>query len=240
MGNTIQALTFDWYGTLATHRGKGRRSLFLEYLAGHDLQSDPWDRRVLFEGFAYYSQAYKPESTDEDKLIFWTEFTRQLFERSQVHGSTANRPELHALAICDIFGPGCFHLYPDVQPVLRALKKKGLRLAVISNWHQGLDSFCFEMNLSAFLDAVIASADIGIEKPDGGIFNEAVRRLDVAPSRIAHIGDLPNDDFSGAVGAGFKAILIDRGNKHPTHPSRIESLLELERELQLIEDLAAE
>jgi HAD superfamily hydrolase (TIGR01549 family) len=240
MGTTIQALTFDWYGTLATHRGKGRRQLFAEYLAGHDLQSAPWDRRVLFEGFAYYSNAYNPEFTDDDKLVFWTEFTRRLFERSQVHGSTANRTDLHAPAIRDIFGSSCFQLYPDVQPVLGALKQKGFRLAVISNWHGGLDSFCFEMNLSAFLDAVIASADIGIEKPDGGIFNEAVRRLDVAPSRIAHIGDLPNDDFSGAVGAGFNAILIDRGKKNPTHPNRIESLLELERGLQLIEDAAAE
>src|SRR5262249_2632100 len=157
---------------------------------------------------------------------FWTEFTRQLFEHFRVRGSTANQAELHATAMRDIFGPGCFQLYPDVKPVLNLLKRNGFRLAVISNWHRGLDSFCFEMNLSVLLDVVISSADIGIEKPDARIFNEAVRQLDIEPNRIAHIGDLPGDDFDGAIAAGFKAILIDRSNKNRAHPNRIENLLE--------------
>jgi HAD superfamily hydrolase (TIGR01549 family) len=230
----IEALTFDWFGTLATHRDKGRRRLFTEYLALHDMQSAPWDRRVLYDVFAYYSQAYKPRSSEDQKLIFWAEFTRQLFEHFQVRGRTADQFELHAAAIRDIFGSSCFQLYPDVQPMLYTLKRNGFRLAVISNWHRGLDSFCFEMNLSALLDVVISSGDIGIEKPDSRIFNEAVRQLDVTPDRIAHIGDLPDDDFAGAVAAGFKAILIDRSNKKPTHPNRIESLLELEQRLHLL------
>jgi FMN phosphatase YigB (HAD superfamily) len=177
MTATIEALTFDWYGTLATHRDKGRRRLFIEYLASHDMQSAPWDRRVLYDVFAYYGQVYRPQFSDDQKLIFWAEFTRQLFECFQVRGSTADQSELHAAAIRDIFGPRCFQLYPDVLPVLYALKRNGFRLAVISNWHRGLDLFCFEMNLSDLFDVVISSADIGIEKPDSRIFNEAVRDL---------------------------------------------------------------
>jgi putative hydrolase of the HAD superfamily len=107
-------------------------------------------------------------------------------------------------------------------------------LAVISNWHRGLDSFCLEVNLSALLDVVISSADLGIEKPDSRFFNQAFRQLDIDPDQIAHIGDLPADDFDGAVAAGFKAILIDRSNKKPTHPNRIENLLELERRLHFL------
>jgi len=229
MAATIDAITFDWYGTLATHRDRGRRRLFSDYLASHDLQSDPWDRRVLYDVFAYYSEAYKPHFSDTQKLIFWIEFTRQLFEHFQVRGSTANHLQFHAAAIRDIFGPGCFRLYPDVHPVLHALKQNGFRLAVISNWHRVLDSFCFEMNLSALLDQIISSADIGFEKPDSRIFYETARRLDAKPDRVLHIGDLPNDDFAGALAAGFKAILLDRSNKNSTHPNRIESLLELQQ-----------
>lgn len=234
MAATIEALTFDWYGTLATHRDKGRSRLFAEYLASHDMQAAPWDRRVLYEVFAYYSQAYEPQLSEDQKMIFWAKFTRQLFEHFQVRGSTADKSEVHAAAIRDIFGPCCFQLYPDVQPALHALKRNGFRLAVISNWHRGLDSFCFEMNLSPLLDVVISSADIGIEKPDSRIFNEAVRQLGIKVDRIAHIGDLPYDDFGGAVAAGFKAILIDRSNKNPTHPNRIEDLLQLEGRLPVL------
>jgi hypothetical protein len=45
---------------------------------------------------------------------------------------------------------------------------------------------------------------------------------------------MPHDDFDGAVSAGFKSVLIDRLNKHPTHPCRITSLLELQRQLSLL------
>ena len=92
----IEAITFDWYGTLATHRGKGRSSLFLEFLALHDLQSLPWDRRVLYDVFVFYRQAYGAQASEPDKLNFWAEFTRRLFERFEVRGTTANRSELHA------------------------------------------------------------------------------------------------------------------------------------------------
>jgi FMN phosphatase YigB (HAD superfamily) len=83
MASSIEALTFDWYGTLANHRDKGRHKLFSEYLASRGLESGHWDRRLLYEVFDYYSHAYNPQSSDQEKLKFWTEFTRLLFERSQ-------------------------------------------------------------------------------------------------------------------------------------------------------------
>jgi HAD superfamily hydrolase (TIGR01549 family) len=233
MAAKIEALTFDWYGTLANHRHKmGRGSLFSEYLASHGLRSDSWDRRVLYKVFEYYGAMYKPELSDEEKRIFWIQFTRLLFEQLQVNGTTANQNEVHATAMRDIFGSGCFKLYVDVQPVLGALKRRGLRLAVVSNWHRGLDSFCHETNLSHLLDAVISSSDLGIEKPDPRIFDEVVRQLHVKPDQIVHVGDSPDDDFSGAARAGLKAILIDRGNLYCPHANRINNLYELEGRLQ--------
>ena len=233
MAATIEALTFDWYGTLATHRHKGRSRLFSEYLALQGMQSASWDRRVLYEVFDYYGRVYKPEATDKEKSDFWTEFTKRLFEHAQVSGCSANQSELHAEAMRDIFGSGCFQLYADVQPILRTLKRDGLRLAVISNWHRGLDLFIREMHLSDLFETVISSADTGIEKPDSRIFHEAVRQLGSEPDRIVHIGDLPHDDFMGAISAGLGGILIDRLGKYPTHPHRINNLFELERQLHL-------
>jgi HAD superfamily hydrolase (TIGR01509 family) len=235
MAAKIEALTFDWYGTLANHRhnmGRGRQ--FSEYLASHGLQSAPWDRRVLYSVFDYYGRAYKLESSAEEKRTFWIQFTRLLFEHLQVCGATASKTEVHAAAIRDIFGSACLELYADVQPVLHALKQRGLRLAVVSNWHRGLDSFCHEMHLSNLFDTVISSSDIGIEEPDPRLFNEAVYRLRLKAGQIVHVGDSPDDDFRGAVAAGLRAILIDRGNVHCRHANRIGSLYELEGELQCI------
>lgn len=228
----IEAVTFDWYGTLANHRHhEGRGRLFSGYLVSQGLHSAPWDRGALYKVFDYYGAVYKPESSDEEKRLFWIQFTNLLFEQFQVSGTTVGQSEVHAAAMRDIFGSACFELYVDVQPVLHALKRRGLRLAVVSNWHRGLDSFCHEMNLSNLLDAVISSSDIGIEKPDPGIFEEAVRRLRAKPNHIVHVGDEPDEDFRGAVAAGLRAILIDRRNVYSAHANRINSLYELEARL---------
>jgi HAD superfamily hydrolase (TIGR01549 family) len=235
MAIPINALTFDWYGTLANHRRKGRGTLFSEYLASRGLEAAPWDRSVLYEVFDYYSRVYQPQSSDEEKRIFSVEFTNLLFERSQVRGIGSKSVHIYADEIAAIFGASCFQLYPDVQPVLHRLRRDGLRIAVISNWHRGLEYFCREMNLSDLIDTVISSADVGIEKPDSRIFTEAAHQLGVEPDRIVHIGDQPHDDFNGAISAGFKAVLMDRSNNHPTHPNRITSLFELQRQLSLLE-----
>jgi FMN phosphatase YigB (HAD superfamily) len=228
MGAKIQAVTFDWFGTLATHREKkGRGARFREYLAQHGLQSAPWDRRCLYEAFDYYADTYRPELSADEKLRVWRRFTEILFGLLQVKGETANRPDFHAPAIRDNFGPACFQLFDDVEPPLNALKQNGLRLGVISNWHRGLDSFCAEMNLSGLIDVVVASSDVGVEKPDSRIFAETVRRLGVRPEEAIHVGDLVEDDLNGAVAAGLGAVLIDRSNRHPEVPNRILSLVEI-------------
>jgi len=76
------------------------------------------------------------------KKTFWTRFTKLIFERLQVSGPGATSYLAHSIAVCEIFGPGCLQLYGDVEPVLQILKTRKFRLALISNWHRGLDFFC--------------------------------------------------------------------------------------------------
>jgi putative hydrolase of the HAD superfamily len=83
------------------------------------------------------------------------------------------------------------------------------------------------MNLSGLIDVVVASSDVGVEKPDSRIFAETVRRLGVRPEEAIHVGDLVEDDLNGAVAAGLGAVLIDRSNRHPEVPNRILSLVEI-------------
>jgi HAD superfamily hydrolase (TIGR01549 family) len=47
---------------------------------------------------------------------------------------------------------------------------------------------------------IISSADVGVEKPDPRIFEEALRKLSVAPQDTVHVGDLIRDDYEGATG----------------------------------------
>jgi putative hydrolase of the HAD superfamily len=64
---------------------------------------------------------------------------------------------------------------------------------------------------------VITSCEVGRAKPDPGIFLEAARRLDVAPSEVLHVGDRWELDVEGARRAGLGAALY-RG-LWPYYPS---------------------
>ena len=229
MTNHVEAITFDWFGTLATHRHKrGRGAVFTEYLASHRLQAAPWHRSILYDVFNYYGAAYRLGFTDEEAHAFWTQFTHVLFERAQVSGCPSGEVHCHASAIRDIFGSGGFELYPDVLTVLNALKQRGIRLAVVSNWPRGLESFCHEMNMDHFFDVIIASADIGIEKPDPRIFGEALRLLHASPESVVHVGDTMDEDIAGALSAGLQAVLLDRQDLQVNVENKITSLSGLE------------
>ena len=49
-----------------TGRNQSRTS-FETYLASRGLKADPWDRRILYDVFDYYVDAYRPKSSDRKK-----------------------------------------------------------------------------------------------------------------------------------------------------------------------------
>jgi putative hydrolase of the HAD superfamily len=89
--------------------------------------------------------------------------------------------------------------------MLNQLRRRGLRLAVISN--------CFAEDVTAWprcdlvsrIDVALFSFEAGLAKPDPEIYRQAVRRLDVAPSDAWFIGDGADDELSGAARAGLRA-----------------------------------
>jgi putative hydrolase of the HAD superfamily len=96
-----------------------------------------------------------------------------------------------------------FEPAPSAEATIRALTKRGLRLAVVANWDCGLHRILAELGLAPLFDAVVASADIGVEKPDPQIFRVALDRLGVDASRALHVGDEPVDE-QGARAAGMR------------------------------------
>jgi HAD superfamily hydrolase (TIGR01549 family) len=209
----VRAVTFDFYDTLVYHRagiGRGRR--YQEYLAACELRSDPWEHRVLYDVFEYYGAYYDPTLHDQAKLAFWTEFTRRLFERTNVRSSGAVDPTEHASAVREIMGPACLALFDETLQVLRELRERGHRLGVISDWQKGLAQFCEELGIARYLEVVVASADVGHEKPDPRLFEAAREQMNVPAEQILHVGDRL-EDVEGARAAGFSAVLLVRGEE---------------------------
>ena len=212
----ILAVTLDFYLTLVHHvTGKGRGATLMEYLADQGLTSIPWEHQVLYDAFAFYGAAYRPDFSPAASLRFWTDFTARLFDRLRVQGPTAGSHAAHAAAVREIVGPSSLVLFDDVVPALAWLHQRGLRVGVISNWQCGLVHFCRELGVLSYLDFVLASAEIGCEKPDPRIFELAVRRHGIPPAGILHVGDHPMEDVRGALAAGMQAALLARDDDAP-------------------------
>ena len=67
------------------------------------------------------------------------------------------------------------------------------------------------LGLTAHVDFVLDSAEVGVEKPDPRIFELALAQARLDPSGAAYLGDLYSVDVRGARAAGMRAVLLDPG-----------------------------
>jgi len=116
----------------------------------------------------------------------------------------------------------------EVPGALERLRKAGFRLAVLSNTESNLRDRIADAGIGPFFETLVISAEVGSEKPDRKIFDEALRRMAVAPERAIHVGDFYSIDVVGARKAGITPVMLDaRGLSPDRAVLRVASLNEL-------------
>lgn len=105
-----------------------------------------------------------------------------------------------------------FNPYPESGRVMEELRGMGLRLYAVSNWDVLLGEILEELGWMEFFDGIIVSALVGVEKPEPGIFEEALRVSghERSRERVIHVGNDPVSDVFGASRAGIDAAFINR------------------------------
>lgn len=97
--------------------------------------------------------------------------------------------------------------YPDVKPALDALRRRGLRLGLLTDNPPETQRRKVEAaGLRPFFDAVVFAREAGGEKPDGRGFARVAAALGIEPGRLAMAGDNPHRDLAGAAEAGFARL----------------------------------
>jgi HAD superfamily hydrolase (TIGR01509 family) len=105
---------------------------------------------------------------------------------------------------------------PEAPRVLEALKRRGLKLAVISNTEDGRLRDALEAaGVAGHFDLLVDSHLVGVRKPDAAIFRHALARLGVAAGEAAFVGDSYAHDALAARAAGLRAVLLDPLGLHP-------------------------
>ena len=103
-----------------------------------------------------------------------------------------------------------FRPYEDAARTLRALRAAGLSLVVASNWDCSLASVLARTGLRAGVDGVVTSAEVGVAKPDPGLFRAALSLAGSSPGEAVCVGDSIERDVAAATAVGMEAILLVR------------------------------
>ncbi|HTU81791.1 MAG TPA: HAD family hydrolase [Candidatus Acidoferrales bacterium] len=122
---------------------------------------------------------------------------------------------------------------PGVRRTLAELQRRGIPVAVLSNGWNPLQ--LLKARRAGFGGVVLASADIGAQKPSARAFEVLMDELGTRPETTWFVGDDPHSDVSGAREFGLHAVwLDDEGRRYPPEilpPSyrigRLEELLEI-------------
>jgi HAD superfamily hydrolase (TIGR01509 family) len=96
---------------------------------------------------------------------------------------------------------------PGAREMLQNLQRRGIRTAVLSNGWNPLQ--ILKARRAGFEGSVIASADIGVQKPDVRAFAALLNVLGTARENTWYVGDSATVDMQGAAAAGLRTVWID-------------------------------
>ena len=131
-----------------------------------------------------------------------------------------------------------YPLYPDADKLLANLFQR-YKLGIVTNGVAGLQRKKWHgSGLETWFDAVAISGEVGIGKPEKGIFEWIAKELAVPLENCVMVGDNPDRDVQGGINAGMKTVWLDRGFKPKTVSADLEcqELLEI---LPWLEKLAS-
>lgn len=191
--DSVRAVLFDFSGTLARLEENDG------WFAGMDLdeprQAMVMDRMLAPTGTASH---HAWEHRDLDPVLHRDVYLHVLRE--------TGLPDEHAESVYRrTIDPAEWQVYPDTVGVLKALRDKGIRTAVVSNIAWDIREVL--QPAGAHADEYVLSFEVGAAKPDLRIFEAALTRLGVDAADALMVGDsMENDGAARDLGCAFAYV----------------------------------
>jgi 2-haloacid dehalogenase len=193
----IKAIVFDAYGTLfdvnsAAEKCKGKIG-------------DKW------EGFANFWRTTQLEYTWLRSLMkrhkdFW-QVTEDSLDKSMKAFKIDRSMKKELLNLYKVLSP-----YPEVKEVLKKLKVKEYKLAILSNGTPALLSELVKSsNLENIFDDLFSVEEVITYKPDSKVYDMPIKKYQIMPDEVAFLS-ANTWDVSGGGNYGYNAIWVNRNN----------------------------
>ena len=203
----VRAVIFDWGGTLTPWHSVDHPALWREACAPH-----------------YPAPAAIADAIGAAEAEMW--------RRADAEQRSATLADVFAAAGIEP-GDGFLDSYyrawdphtytdPDAAPLLRELRRRGIRTGVLSNtmWPRSAHELVFSRDgVLSLIDGAVYSSEIPWTKPHPEAFRAAMAAVGVTdPAACVFVGDRPRDDIYGAKSIGMRAVLVPNSDV-PAHDS---------------------
>jgi putative hydrolase of the HAD superfamily len=112
------------------------------------------------------------------------------------------------------FAENGVHLWEDSVSTLRELRARGLRTAIVSNCDHATRPIVDDLGLEQEADAIVLSFEVGVAKPDAGIYRAALAAVGAGPEEAVFVDDQAWY-CEGAEALGIRSFLIRRNEADP-------------------------
>ncbi len=143
----------------------------------------------------------------EQKPELVHDLTRQRYESLCLLAQENNYSESIIESAMDVFLQARSEvvLFDDVIPVLADLKNH-YDLIALSNGNSDIR----KIGIHDYFELSLAPSDMGTSKPDPEVFGHVMKRMNLKPHMLIHVGDDPGTDIIGAQRAGVRNIWLNR------------------------------
>ena len=193
----IKAIIFDAYGTLFDVNSAAEKC--------KDKIGDKW------KGFANYWRTTQLEYTWLRSLMnkhkdFW-QVTEDSLDKSikafKIDPSMRNK-------LLDLYK--ILSTFPEVKEVLKNLKEKNYKLAILSNGTPTLlNQLVKSNNLENIFDDIFSIEQVGIYKPDTKVYDMPINKYQIKKNEVAFLS-ANTWDVSGGGNYGYNSIWVNRNN----------------------------
>ena len=193
----IKAIIFDAYGTLFDVNSAAEKC--------KEKIGDNW------EGFSNYWRITQLEYTWLRSLMkrhkdFW-KITEDSLDKSMKAYKIDSSMKNELLYLYKILSP-----FNEVPEVLKTLKKKNLKLAILSNGTPSLlNQLVKSNNLENIFNDIFSIEEVGIYKPDSKVYDMPIKKYQIKKEEVVFLSS-NTWDVSGGGNYGYNSIWVNRNN----------------------------
>jgi HAD superfamily hydrolase (TIGR01662 family) len=210
VNNSIRTILFDFDGTLVFHEPDSFdviSAFCTEIDQPLDADAERRGRRMRHEFFVDPAISERLAGFSPDD--FWQHFNLYLLRALGVEGDLERLAQILTARFGDL--ELTYHCPEAGCQALVELRDRGYGLGLITNrenterFYELLD----QVELRAHFDMILASGEVGVRKPEPGIFDAALERMGAKAEQSIYVGDNYWADVVGAQRAGVRPVLFD-------------------------------